>query len=142
MNRIFFAMVAIAFVFASYHQLTWVPGTPPPAVMAPVETAPAIDSADPAVVAMMERLAAVEDKLAPPAAEPEKSPMDRLTGSMFDSAKASVTLAISLIGAMTLFLGLVKVAEAGGLLAILAKLIRPVMVWLFPDVPPHPQNIT
>jgi spore maturation protein SpmA len=40
---------------------------------------------------------------------------------------------------MTLFLGLMKVAEAGGMLTILARLIRPLMVRLFPQVPPeHP----
>jgi spore maturation protein SpmA len=40
---------------------------------------------------------------------------------------------------MTLFLGLMKVAETGGMLKILARLIRPLMVRLFPDVPPnHP----
>jgi spore maturation protein SpmA len=40
---------------------------------------------------------------------------------------------------MTLFLGLMKVAEAGGLLKIIARLIRPFMVRLFPDVPAeHP----
>ena len=42
-------------------------------------------------------------------------------------------------GVMTLFLGLMKVAEAGGMLKILARLIRPLMVRLFPDVPAdHP----
>jgi spore maturation protein SpmA/spore maturation protein SpmB len=40
---------------------------------------------------------------------------------------------------MALFLGLMKVAEAGGLLKIVARLIRPLMVRLFPDVPAeHP----
>jgi spore maturation protein SpmA len=40
---------------------------------------------------------------------------------------------------MTLFLGLMKVAEAGGMLNILARLIRPLMVRLFPEVPAnHP----
>jgi spore maturation protein SpmA len=48
-------------------------------------------------------------------------------------------LAIGLVGVMTLFLGLMKVAEAGGMLKILARLIRPLMVRLFPDVPAdHP----
>jgi len=38
-----------------------------------------------------------------------------------------------------LFLGLMKVAEAGGLLIIIARLVRPLMQRLFPDVPPdHP----
>ncbi|MCH8096878.1 MAG: spore maturation protein [Proteobacteria bacterium] len=59
--------------------------------------------------------------------------------AMIDSATSSVTLAIGLIGVMALFLGLMKVAEAGGLLVIIAKTIRPLMVRLFPDVPPeHP----
>ena len=40
---------------------------------------------------------------------------------------------------MALFLGLMKVAERGGLLVIIARLVRPMMVRLFPEVPPeHP----
>jgi spore maturation protein SpmA len=40
---------------------------------------------------------------------------------------------------MALFLGLMKVAEAGGLLVIIARTIRPLMTRLFPDVPAdHP----
>ncbi len=36
-------------------------------------------------------------------------------------------------------LALMKVAEAGGLLAMISRVIRPLMVWLFPEVPPgHP----
>ncbi len=67
------------------------------------------------------------------------SPMQELTAAVVDSAGGAVELAIGLVGVMTLFLGLVKVAEEGGLLVILAKLIRPVMVRLFPEVPAdHP----
>lgn len=59
--------------------------------------------------------------------------------AIFDGAKSSVTLAIGLAGAMTLFLGLMKVVEAAGGLDALARLIRPVLVRLFPDVPAnHP----
>jgi spore maturation protein SpmA len=66
-------------------------------------------------------------------------PMEALSKAMVDSAAGAVELAIGLVGVMTLFLGLMKVAEAGGLLTILARLIRPLMVKLFPDVPPdHP----
>jgi spore maturation protein SpmA/spore maturation protein SpmB len=67
------------------------------------------------------------------------SPMKTLSSAMVDSATGSVELALGLIGVMTLFLGLMKIAEAGGLLTVLARLIRPLMVRLFPDVPPdHP----
>ncbi len=69
----------------------------------------------------------------------QATPMQALGTAMIDSATSSVTLAIGLIGVMALFLGLMKVAEAGGLLVIIAKTIRPLMVRLFPDVPPeHP----
>jgi spore maturation protein SpmA len=67
------------------------------------------------------------------------SPLETLSKAVVQSAGDSVTLAIGLIGVMTLFLGLVKVAEAGGLLRVIARLIRPLMVRLFPDVPSeHP----
>lgn len=67
------------------------------------------------------------------------SPMAMLAKGMIDQASASVTLAIGLVGVMALFLGLMKVAEAGGLLVIIARTIRPLMTRLFPEVPAdHP----
>src|SRR5690554_1338822 len=67
------------------------------------------------------------------------SPMEALSAGMIDSAGGAVELAIGLVGVMTLFLGLMKVAEAGGMLTIIAKVIRPLMTRLFPEVPPnHP----
>lgn len=68
-----------------------------------------------------------------------EAPMDALSTAMVESAGGAVELAIGLVGVMTLFLGLVKVAEAGGLLQVLARLIRPLLVRLFPQVPAeHP----
>ena len=65
--------------------------------------------------------------------------MEKLSEAMVESAAGSVDLALGLVGVMTLFLGLMKVAEAGGILTILSRLIRPLMVRLFPDVPAeHP----
>jgi spore maturation protein SpmA/spore maturation protein SpmB len=67
------------------------------------------------------------------------SPMEILSKSVVESAGGSVELALGLIGVMTLFLGLMKVAEAGGILTLISRLIRPLMVRLFPEVPPeHP----
>ena len=66
-------------------------------------------------------------------------PMQALAAGMIDAAGGAVTLALGLIGVMALFLGLMKIAEAGGLLTIIARLVRPLMVRLFPDVPAdHP----
>ncbi len=65
--------------------------------------------------------------------------MSELTQASFDSAKGAVTLAIGLIGPMALWLGIMKVVEAGGLMLMIARAIRPVMVRLFPAIPAeHP----
>ncbi|NPA49316.1 MAG: spore maturation protein [Thermodesulfobacteria bacterium] len=64
---------------------------------------------------------------------------EEVTKVSFEAAKAAVNLAIGLIGAMTFWLGLVKVAERGGLLAIIARRVRFILRKLFPNVPPeHP----
>jgi spore maturation protein SpmA len=63
------------------------------------------------------------------------SPMEALSRAMVDSAAASVTLALGLVGVMALFLGVMKIAEKGGLLVVIARTVQPLMVKLFPDVP-------
>jgi spore maturation protein SpmA len=74
-----------------------------------------------------------------PGGPEEVAPMDLLGQSIIQSASGAVELAIGLVGVMALFLGLMKVAEAGGLLVVIAKTVRPLMVRLFPEVPPdHP----
>ncbi|MDZ7839266.1 MAG: nucleoside recognition domain-containing protein [Gammaproteobacteria bacterium] len=66
-------------------------------------------------------------------------PMEALGLGVVDSAESAVTLAIGLVGVMALFLGLMKVAEKGGLLTIIARALRPLLTRLFPEVPPeHP----
>jgi spore maturation protein A len=55
------------------------------------------------------------------------------------TADTAVSLALGLIGVMALWLGIMKIAEAAGLVLLLAKLVKPIMVRLFPDVPSdHP----
>src|ERR1043165_1273426 len=56
-----------------------------------------------------------------------------------DGAGAAVTLAIGLIGVMSLWLGLLKIAEKAGLVEKLSRVARPVFRPLFRDVPDgHP----
>ncbi|MBK8131164.1 MAG: nucleoside recognition protein [bacterium] len=65
--------------------------------------------------------------------------MAEVTKATVDAAKTSVELCIGLIGIMALWLGFMRLAEGAGLVQGLAKLMRPVMKRLFPDVPPdHP----
>jgi spore maturation protein SpmA len=50
-----------------------------------------------------------------------------------------VGIAFALIGVMALWLGIMRLAERAGLVALLARLLRPLMRRIFPDVPPdHP----
>ena len=65
--------------------------------------------------------------------------IDAVTQAAIDMAKVAVELAIGLIGIMALWLGVMKIAEKSGLMSIVAKIVRPITVKLFPDVPPdHP----
>ena len=65
--------------------------------------------------------------------------MKAVGDASFNSAKAAVTLALGLIGGMALWLGIMKVAEAAGLMNAISRGIRPVMQWLFPEIPQdHP----
>ncbi|HEX8620021.1 MAG TPA: nucleoside recognition domain-containing protein, partial [Thermoanaerobaculia bacterium] len=64
---------------------------------------------------------------------------EAVTKGAVDSAKTAVEIAIGLVGVMTLWLGMMRIAEAAGLVALLGRLLRPVMKWLFPGVPAeHP----
>ncbi len=83
--------------------------------------------------------AAAWRQLAHPPAQGQPTPMEALSSGMIDAAGGAVELALGLVGVRTLVLGLMKVAEAGVLLTLIARLIRPLMVRLFPQVPPdHP----
>ena len=53
--------------------------------------------------------------------------------------KAVIEIAFVLIGVMALWLGIMRLAERAGLVALLARVLRPLMCRIFPDVPAdHP----
>ena len=65
--------------------------------------------------------------------------MEATSSGALDSARKAVELALGLVGAMALFMGLMQIAQDGGLLRIVARATAPVTRRLFPDVPPdHP----
>lgn len=62
-----------------------------------------------------------------------------MVNSTFDMSKTAFEIALGLTGAMTLWLGLMKVGEAGGAIKILSKLVGPFFRRLFPEIPKdHP----
>ncbi len=58
----------------------------------------------------------------------------------FEMAQYAVMqIALPLVGIMALWLGIMRLAERAGLVGLLARALRPLMRWLFPDVPvEHP----
>ncbi len=62
-----------------------------------------------------------------------------VTGAVLDYASTAVNISLGLIGIMALWLGVMKVAEEAGLIAIIANWLKPVTKKLFPNVPSdHP----
>ncbi len=65
--------------------------------------------------------------------------MAELTGAAMESAGRAIAFSIGLAGVMTLWLGLMRVAEEAGLVRLLARAVRPLFRRLFPEVPgEHP----
>jgi len=65
--------------------------------------------------------------------------IEAVTQAAIDMAKVAVELAIGLIGIMALWLGVMKIAEKAGLMSLIAKVVKPITMRLFPVVPPdHP----
>lgn len=65
--------------------------------------------------------------------------MDKVNKALFESANDAVTLSIGLISVLVFWLGMMKVAEASGILKLLIRLFRPVVERIFPEIPrDHP----
>jgi spore maturation protein A len=65
--------------------------------------------------------------------------VDAITEAAFNGAKTGVAVCFGLISILVLWLGLMRIAEEAGLLRLLAKGLRPIVSFLFPDVPKdHP----
>ncbi|MCW2278323.1 nucleoside recognition domain-containing protein [Heliophilum fasciatum] len=62
-----------------------------------------------------------------------------ITQGALKGAELAVEVALGLIGAMALWLGMMRIAQEAGLIHLLARITRPLMVRLFPSIPPgHP----
>ncbi len=65
--------------------------------------------------------------------------MEDVNKALFESASEAVTLSIGLISILVFWLGIMKIAQEAGILTILAKIFRPIIYRLFPEIPKdHP----
>lgn len=61
--------------------------------------------------------------------------LSEVVNSILTGAELSVKVAFSLIGIMAFWLGMMKIAEKCGLIALIAKLIKPITKKLFNEIP-------
>jgi spore maturation protein A len=114
LNKIWFGLLCIGLLYgfakAAYQTATGVKPSPPD----PVAAAAADPKPDETALVAMGK---------------------RLNDAALDGAKTAVELCIVLIGVMTLWLGLMNIASDAGLVDAFARLLRPLMRWLFPGIP-------
>ncbi len=58
-----------------------------------------------------------------------------MTDAAITSAKDAVTLCITMLGVMSMWTGLIKIAEKAGLVDALSKRMMPLLRFLFPEIP-------
>ncbi len=62
-----------------------------------------------------------------------------MMGSTFEMAKTGFEISLGLTGVMTLWLGLMKVGEQGGIVRVMSRVVGPLFQKLFPNIPKeHP----
>lgn len=65
--------------------------------------------------------------------------IETITAATLQASEAAVALSFKLIGVMSLWLGIMKIADKSGMIKIFCYLIRPITGFLFPSVPKdHP----
>ena len=62
-----------------------------------------------------------------------------IMNSTFESAKTAFDISLGLTGVLSLWMGIMKIGERGGIVNLLARWLSPLMTRLFPDIPAgHP----
>lgn len=61
--------------------------------------------------------------------------IEALSSSIMSGATDAINLIISMLGIMSLWTGLLKIADNGGLTTLLARLFKPILKRLFNDIP-------
>lgn len=61
--------------------------------------------------------------------------IDEISIATLSSSKEAVTLCISMLGVMAMWTGLMEIAKKSGIVSMITKALRPVLNFLFPDIP-------
>lgn len=61
--------------------------------------------------------------------------MDAVTLAIIDGGKNAVEIAVTMLGVVSMWSGILKIAEESGMVSSLAKKMTPIMNFLFPSIP-------
>ena len=61
--------------------------------------------------------------------------MPAVTNAVIESSKEAVTVCITMLGILSMWMGLMRIAEDAGAIAALSRKMRPVLRFLFPKLP-------
>ena len=68
--------------------------------------------------------------------------LDKITPAALESAAEAVTVAITMLGIMAMWTGLMRVAENSGMILSISKKMGPLLRFLFPDIPAKSKALT
>ncbi len=61
--------------------------------------------------------------------------LSAVTSAALDSSKEAVTLCVTMLGVMSLWVGLMRIAENCGIITGTAKFLNPLLRFMFPNIP-------
>lgn len=61
--------------------------------------------------------------------------MDEVTNALLDSSKEAVSLCITMLGIMGVWVGIMEIAKQSGLIDAVSRKMQPIVTFLFPDIP-------
>lgn len=67
--------------------------------------------------------------------------LNDVVNAIFSGAKSAIEVILVLLGIMTFWLGIMKIAEKSGIVSFISKLLQPIAKLLFPEIPKNDRVI-
>jgi len=67
--------------------------------------------------------------------------LNDVVNAIFSGAKSAIEVVLVLLGIMTFWLGIMKIAEKSGIVTFISKLLQPIAKLLFPEIPKNDRVI-
>ncbi len=61
--------------------------------------------------------------------------LNEVANAIFSGTQLAVKIILTLLGIMTFWLGIMKIAEKSGIVEFISKLLTPIAKWIFPELP-------